>query len=249
VSLAVIMVHVDVERDSEQRVQVALRLANRFRAALIGVAGWEPRPAFTTAGIAVYTDPDRSDMQRMTARLDDMGKKFCVQGATLEQVELRSSLCPAADLLVREARAADLILVGHRHRAGNASGLVDPGAILLRAGRPLLVVPDTVAPLALRRAVVTWKETRECRRAVRDAIPLLKESREVLLLSLDEGDTESRAKQALTDVRAQRISPPPARRRSYCYGSRRRSSRCWIIRKGSATATSSPSPNEIWTFT
>jgi nucleotide-binding universal stress UspA family protein len=201
-SLAAIMVHVDVERDSEQRVQVALRLANRFRAALIGVAGSEPRPAFAAAGIAVYTDPDRSDPQRMTARLDAMGKKFCVQGATLEQVEWRSSLGPAADLLVQEARAADLILVGHRHRAGKASGLVDPGVILLRAGRPLLVVPDTVGPLELRRAVVAWKDTRECRRAVRDAIPLLQQAREVLLVALGEGETESRTKQVLADVRA-----------------------------------------------
>ena len=134
-SFAAIMVHVDVERDSEQRVQVALRLADRFRAALIGVAGLEPRPAFSAGGIAVFTDSDPSAAQRMTARLDEMGKKFCVQGAALEQVEWRSGLSPAADLLVREARAADLILVGHRHRAGNASGLVDPG-VLPVASRP-----------------------------------------------------------------------------------------------------------------
>ena len=38
-SVAAIMVHVDVERDCEQRVQFALDLADRFQAALIGVAG------------------------------------------------------------------------------------------------------------------------------------------------------------------------------------------------------------------
>ena len=41
--------------------------------------------------------------------------------------------------------------------------LADPGVILLRAGRPVLVAPDTVAPLQLRRVVVAWKDTRECR--------------------------------------------------------------------------------------
>jgi len=51
--------------------------------------------------------------------------------------------------------------------------LADPGVILLRAGRPVLVAPDTVAPLQLRRVVVAWKDTRECRRAVRDALPFL----------------------------------------------------------------------------
>ena len=37
-SIAAIMVHVDVERDCEQRVQFALDLSDRFQAALIGVA-------------------------------------------------------------------------------------------------------------------------------------------------------------------------------------------------------------------
>jgi len=38
-SFTTMMVHLDVERDCEQRVQLALALADRFQAALIGVAG------------------------------------------------------------------------------------------------------------------------------------------------------------------------------------------------------------------
>jgi nucleotide-binding universal stress UspA family protein len=199
-ALAVIMVHVDIERDSEQRIQVALRLADRFGAALIGIAGSEPQPVFAAGDIAVFTEPDRSDTERMALRLDQLGKKFCQQGARLRHVEWRSSLSPAAYLLIRQARAADLILVGSRHRAANASGLVDPGVILLRTGRPVLVVPDTVAPFELHRTLVAWKDTRECRRAVRDAIPLLQKSREVLLLGLREDGTDLEPKEALADV-------------------------------------------------
>jgi hypothetical protein len=135
-----------------------------------------------------------------TIMLDQLGKKFCQQGTRLRHVEWRSSLLPAADLLIRQARAADLILVGSRHRTANASGLVDPGVVLLRTGRPVLVVPDTVAPLELHRSLVAWKDTRECRRAVRDAIPLLQKSREVLLLGLGEDATDLEPKQALADV-------------------------------------------------
>ena len=78
--------------------------------------------------------------------------------------------------------------------------LIDPGAILLRAGRPVLVVPDTVPPLDLHRAVVAWKDTRECRRAIHDAIPLLQHAREVLLLEVGEEDGKSEAKKVLADV-------------------------------------------------
>ena len=80
--------------------------------------------------------------------------------------------------------------------------LADPGVILLRAGRPVLVVPDTVAPLQLRRVVVALKDTRECRRAVRDALPFLQRAKEVLLVGIGEGESESHAKRTLSDVAA-----------------------------------------------
>jgi nucleotide-binding universal stress UspA family protein len=102
------------------------------------------------------------------------------------------------ELLVREARAADLVIVGPRH--GGAE--YDPGLILLRAGRPILLVPDTVGLLALRRVVVAWKDTRECRRAVRDALPLLRQAKEVLLVEIGEHGTQSQAKKNLADVGA-----------------------------------------------
>ena len=115
-SFAAMMVHVDVERDSEQRIQFALRLADRFEAALIGVAGMALRPAFAAGGIVVYAEPTKGDMQRMTARLEEMGAKFCAQGQGLKRIEWRSALELPAEFLAREARAADLIIVGPRHR-------------------------------------------------------------------------------------------------------------------------------------
>ena len=62
-SIAAIMVHVDVERDCEQRVQFALDLADRFQAALIGVAGLPLRPAFAAGGVVICRrdDPLRRD--------------------------------------------------------------------------------------------------------------------------------------------------------------------------------------------
>ena len=129
-----------------------------------------------------------------------MGKKFRDQGQCLEQVEWRTALESPYELISREARAADLVIVGARHAAGEMRDLVDPGVVLLRAGRPVLVVPDIIAPLQLRRAVVAWKDTRECRRAVRDALPFLQEAKEVLLVEIGESEAKARAKSALADV-------------------------------------------------
>jgi len=199
-SFITMMVHLDVERDCEQRVQLALALADRFQAALIGVAGLALRPAFAAGAVVVYCQPTEHECRAASARLEDMGKKFRAQGQYLKQVEWRTALELPYELVSREARAADLIIVGARHTGGNMQDLADPGVILLRAGRPVLVVPDTVAPLQLRRVVVAWKDTRECRRAVRDALPFLQRAKEVLLVGIGEGEAESNAKRTLSDA-------------------------------------------------
>jgi nucleotide-binding universal stress UspA family protein len=194
------MVHVDVERDSEQRVQLALALADRFQATLIGVAGLAMPPAFAAGGLVIYRQPTEHERCAARTRLDDMGERFRAQGQHLKQVEWRTALEFSYELVSREARAADLIIVGARHTRGTVQDLADPGVILLRAGRPVLVVPDTIAPLRLRRVVVAWKDTRECRRTVRDAVAFLQQAEEVLLVGIDEGESGSGAKRALPDV-------------------------------------------------
>ena len=64
-SIAAILVHVDVERDCEQRVQFALDLAARFEAALIGAAGLPLRPAFAAGGFVIYREPTQDDYAAM----------------------------------------------------------------------------------------------------------------------------------------------------------------------------------------
>src|SRR5262249_49334117 len=86
-SFTTMMVHLDVERDCEQRVQLALALADRFQAALIGVAGLALRPAFAAGGVVVYHEPTEHESRTVSARLDEMGGRFRVQGQHLKQVE------------------------------------------------------------------------------------------------------------------------------------------------------------------
>jgi nucleotide-binding universal stress UspA family protein len=197
-SFATMMVHVDVARDCEQRVQLALALAHRFEATLIGVAGLPLHPSFAAGGVVLYHEPSEDHCRAVGARLDEMGRRFRAKGQHLKQVEWRAALELPYELVSREARAADLIIVGTRHGAGSVHELVDPGAILLRAGRPLLVAPDVVIPTQLRRVLVAWKDTRECRRAVRDALPFLHKAEDVLIVGIEEGQSDNAA--TLADV-------------------------------------------------
>jgi hypothetical protein len=151
-SFSTMMVHVDVEHDSERRIELAISLADRFQATLIGVAGYALWPAFM-AGDVGLTESHQYDLQKMTARFDERGKTFRARGRSLERIEWRSALEPLGELLLREARAADLLIIGRRRSKNDA----DPGVIVLRAGRPVLLVPDPIAALPLRRVVVAWK--------------------------------------------------------------------------------------------
>ncbi len=77
--------------------------------------------------------------------------------------------------LAEQARGADLVLVGRQGPADGDPGPlgVSAGIVLMEAGRPVLAVPPGLERLDARRVVVAWKDTREARRAVRDALPFL----------------------------------------------------------------------------
>jgi hypothetical protein len=79
-SYAAMMVHLDADRDSEQRVQLALDLADRFEASLIGIAGLALRPAFSAGGVVVFAEPNQRDLRQMTAAFEEMGKSFSPKG-------------------------------------------------------------------------------------------------------------------------------------------------------------------------
>lgn len=65
--------------------------------------------------------------------------------------------------------------------------------LLMRSGRPLLVMPrDTLLVAPPRRVVLAWKPTREATRALHDALPLLDAASEVEVLMIDPQVAEGR---------------------------------------------------------
>jgi integrase len=54
----------------------------------------------------------------------------------------------------------------------DSSRSLDPSAVVLKAGRPLLAVPPDIQSLIAERVVIGWKDTREARRAVRNSLPV-----------------------------------------------------------------------------
>lgn len=201
-SFAVLMVHVEIEPFSTRRVALAVDLAERFHAALIGVAGWAPRPAFAAEGVVIDAALTTRELDDMRARLAQTEAAFRLAAKPLRHVEWRGGLEFPIELVLRSARAADLLVLGRVPTAGDRYNALDLGSALLRAGRPVLAVPPEVDRLSARRIVVAWKDTRECRRALVDALPFLFEADQVLLLEVCERGTEAEAERRLEDVTA-----------------------------------------------
>lgn len=85
------------------------------------------------------------------------------------------------------ARRSDLVVMGQADpRRRDASIMQEEiEAVLMRAGRPVLILPYTgnfVLPAA--RVMIGWNGSREATRAVHDALPLLKSAESVAVFSV-----------------------------------------------------------------
>jgi nucleotide-binding universal stress UspA family protein len=78
--------------------------------------------------------------------------------------------------------------------------LVDPGEAILKMGRPTLVVPEGVSSLRAEHIVIGWKDTREARRAVRDALPFLQQATRVTIVEACGSGDEKTALERLDSV-------------------------------------------------
>lgn len=179
-SLASIMVYVDFEESSANRIRAAADLAVRFHSLLIGVGAW---PLWRTEPLPPNSSATETDRQEAIAqRLKKLGKDFCrVVGQSECAVEWRSFAHFPREVLVSESRAADILVIGRDLIPGDIYGTYDPATVILEAGRPVVVLPRDVARLDSSRMLIAWKNTREARRAVRDALPLLKTAQKVAI--------------------------------------------------------------------
>jgi len=213
-SYSTIMVQLDLDQPNEARLQVAAELATRFDSRLIGIAAGDIQPLYYAEGMAAeeFLEKDRAAIKSQIATIEqDFRRRFKGHSAP---VEWRSALQRPTDFVAQEARAADLIIAG-AHRGGiDRLRQVDAGELVLRAGRPLLVVPPQAIQLSLKTMIVAWKDTREARRAVNDALPLMHKAQAVVVVELVENKSErSAAKSRVDDVAS------------------------WLVRRGIATAS------------
>jgi nucleotide-binding universal stress UspA family protein len=75
------------------------------------------------------------------------------------------------------------IIVASSHKGSDLSES-DVGDLAMISGRPVLVPADGAATFSAKSVVVAWKNTREARRAIGDALPILGMAETVRILAI-----------------------------------------------------------------
>jgi nucleotide-binding universal stress UspA family protein len=180
------MVHLDLEQVSEPALRIACELADRFKSKVIGVTAGLPAAPIHADGM-IATSVLEVDYERLNQAISRCEARFrsALKGFG-SSLEWRSDAANPADFLAAEARAADLLVVGRSENDAllGPRQLLDIGDAVMRAGRPVLVVPPRSTSLALDRVLVAWKDTAESRKAISAALPLLRKAKELTIVEI-----------------------------------------------------------------
>jgi nucleotide-binding universal stress UspA family protein len=147
-SITAILVYVDTSPDSDERVDVAVRLARRCDAYL------------TAAGVEEAAVGPRERFLRVLDQEQLSGEWQTIVGLPVSH-------------MTWHAAGHDLLVLGQRNPT-YSSGLDAPEDVILGCGRPALVVPygRPVNPVG-GPVLIAWNDSREAKRALQDALPLL----------------------------------------------------------------------------
>jgi nucleotide-binding universal stress UspA family protein len=201
-----IMTRLELGRSNAPVLSVAGDLAAQFGAKVIGIAACQPIKLAYGEGAATAELVDqcfREAEREMNAvetecRIAMNGRATAVEWRGTTQA---GSLC---DYFSNQARCADLIVTSVDRSAGvfDSSRHVAIGDVVMQAGRPVLIVPAGIAGLRLDHIMIGWKDTRESRRAVLDAVPLLAKASRVSVVEIATEEAAPAARARVGDVAA-----------------------------------------------
>lgn len=187
-----LLVVLDSDASARARIEIAVALAERFSAHLVGLY---PLPMPEAPRHFGYYDPALLNplFEELRARAHDAADKArevfehiaSRRGVSAEWREIPEGA--DADPTVH-ARYADLAVLGQLDPDSGEPDTIRPRPeqVTLASGRPILVVPYVGNfPDLGRRVVIGWNASREAARAVNDAMPLLTAAEIVIISMID----------------------------------------------------------------
>lgn len=183
-SLKNLMVHLDQGARTRIRLELAVALAQKHQARLLGVFGQRAQ-AQHVGIVASWPSPE------YLAAAEETRALFGKASAGLAQAEWLDINRGSDNELLRQitdiARYSDLVVMGqHEDEAPPLVPAELPEEVILNSGRPVLMVPYAGNFSAdFRHPLIAWNKSREAAHAINDALPLIEACAEVTVVSLD----------------------------------------------------------------
>ena len=191
-------------RDCQGVAGAAIALARQFDAMLLARAYC--RPIHCICGDysvpAALFQEDRRQIERHLKASEADFRAIVSRNDHAGDWQGESSTEPLSERLARESAAADIVVAGVP-RVGelpDATRQPDLCDLVMQAGRPVMLGPESSRTAKFDRILVAWKDTREARRAVCDALPLLAKARNVLIVEIHATDAHAAAWQSVARV-------------------------------------------------
>lgn len=185
-----ILVNVDNAKQAKPRLDVAAALATKHRAHLTGVyVRRVPRvPDFVRAQYGgVLNELQQEYLGKAQEEAQALFQR-AVEAHGVTEHDWRTVDGDLIDVMATHTRYVDLAVVGQAEAADEERSL--PDHLVLDAGRPVLVVPSVGEyPVLGERVVVAWDASREATRAVNDAMPILRQAKKVVVLTINAAPT------------------------------------------------------------
>ena len=194
-TLSTLMVQLDIDSPAENRLKAALDIAGRFDAELIAFAAADHRIHLPYEGGRAVAEAQRARKEEIASRLKELHQTFLDMAGDGAGSIWVGKIGHPTEMLALHARSADLLVVGTPRQAAalERDRRIDVGKLVLSAGRPVMVLDgEDAAPIA-QTVVIAWKDAREARRAVADAMPFLAAARRVIVATVVEnGEDQAR---------------------------------------------------------
>lgn len=190
--------------DVEGHLAAAVMLARAYGANLIGSGAQFSLPLSGALGLdGPYASGDLAVLERsrVDENLQAAEQRFLNASRGIERREWLSGLELPLLALTRRALMADLVVMGDMppDRDG-ALKFISTGDAVMKAGRPVLRVPARGMGFEPRTVIIAWKDTRQARRAVADALPFLRRADTVMIYTVPEGGGREAANASMSGL-------------------------------------------------
>lgn len=156
---------------------------------------------FTPSGEGLLLQEEYDREHKLRSKLED---RLSREAVSWDWVEVTGALAPC---MTDAAELADLIITSRSLDDFPYPDMQQAaGEIIVKAGKPLLAVPQSSKGLKLGHPLVAWDGSHEAIRAVHAATPLLKQANAVTILEVDDGSIKCPAREIATYLGRHEIS-------------------------------------------